>query len=180
MAQLHIAVSSPAMPLSTEFMRFCKAVEQFYYVIAIASEKGSGKAAAAWRGWLASGLNPAVRLAPPVDAANRIKVDSRPGVGGFEVTVSGANRDALARLRTVLEDVDAAHKPMANSAGDEARLAWLMETSAVERELMQPLKESAARSQIPSDGVDSFIAMIRRGLLAIAAKEITSLAIILT
>ena len=67
MDQLHIKVSSPAMPISTEFVRFCKAVEQFYYAIAIASEPDLAKAAAAWRAWLANGLNPAVKLAPPVD-----------------------------------------------------------------------------------------------------------------
>jgi hypothetical protein len=179
MAQLHIEVSSPAMPISTEFIRFCKAVEQFYYAIAIASEADPGKAAA-WRAWLANGLNPAVRLAPPVDGANRIKVDSRPGVGGFDVTVSGANREALARLRTVLEDVDAAHKSLDQRGGDQARVAALMEIQTVTQELVQPLKASIARSQIPSDGASSFMAMIHRGLLAIAASEITSLTIQLT
>src|SRR5580700_5721459 len=112
MTQLHIEVSSPAMPISTEFIRFCKAVEQFYYAIAIASDPDPGKAAAALRAWLANGLNPAVRLAPPVDSTNQIKVDSRPGVGGFDLTVSGANWEALARLRTVLQDVDAVHKSL--------------------------------------------------------------------
>lgn len=180
MEQLHIKASSPAMPISTEFIRFCKAVEQFYYVIAIASEEDSGKAAMAWRVWLANGLNPAVRLAPPVDPANRIKVDSRPGIGGFEVTVAGANRNALVRLRTVLESADAAHRSIVQGAGDDARLSSLKEADAVQQELIAPLKASAARSQIPSDGVDAFVAMICRGLLAIGADEITSLAITLT
>lgn len=180
MAQLHIKVSSPAMPISTEFIRFCKAVEQFYYVIAIASEADLGKAAAAWRAWLANGLNPAVRLAPPVDAANRVKVDSRPGVGGFEVSVAGANHDALARLRSVLESVDAADRSIPRGASDDVRLASLQEARAVQHELIAPLKASAARSQIPSDGIDALVAMIRRGLAAIGADEITSLAVTLT
>jgi hypothetical protein len=180
MAELRIEVSSPAMPISTEFIRFCKAVEQFYYIIVIASEPDQRKAAAAWRAWLAGGLNPAVRIAPPVDAADRIKVDSRPGVGGFEVTGSGSNRQALARLRTVLEDIDAARKSLAPRDSDDSRAAALMETGSVARELLRPLKDSTARSQIASDGVDSLMAMIHRGLGAIAAREITSLAITLT
>jgi hypothetical protein len=180
MTQLHIEVSSPAMPISTEFIRFCKAVEQFYYAIAIASEPDLAKAAAAWRAWLANGLNPAVKLAPPVDGANRIKVDSRPGVGGFDLTVSGANRKALALLRTVLEDIGAAHKSLDRRGTEEARVAALMEIQSVTQELVQPLKASIARSQIPPDGADCFMAMIHRGLAAIAAGEITSLAIQLT
>jgi hypothetical protein len=180
MAQLHIEVSSPVMPISTEFIRFCKAVEQFYYVMVISAEPDADKAAAAWRAWLAGGLNPAVRLAPPVDSTNRIKVDSRPGVGGFEVTVSGANREALARLRTLVENLDAAYKSLPERSSDENRLAALTENQAVERELVRPLKISLAHSQIASDGVDSFVAMIHRGLLAITAREITSLAIALT
>jgi len=168
------------MPISTEFVRFCKAVEQFYYIMVIASDTDRTKVTAAWRAWLAGGLNPAVRLAPPVDAENRIKVNSRPGVGGFDVTVSGANREALARLRSLLTDIDAAHKSLAQSDSDEARLASLMDVQAVIRELVRPLGDSATRSQIPADGVDSFMAMIRRGLSAVAAKEITSLAITLT
>ncbi|HEY2107073.1 MAG TPA: hypothetical protein VGH29_14845 [Candidatus Binataceae bacterium] len=180
MTQLHIEVSSPVMPISTEFIRFCKAVEQFYYAIAIAAEPDPGKAAAAWRAWLANGLNPAVRLAPPVEGANRIKVDSRPGVGGFDLTVSGANREALARLRTVLEQVDAAHQALDQNAADEARAAALMETQTVMRELVQPLKASVARSQIQPEGAAALMAMIHRGLLAIAAGEISSLAIQLT
>lgn len=180
MTQLHIEVSSPAMPISTEFIRFCKAVEQFYYGIAIASEPDPDKAAAAWRAWLANGLNPAVRLAPPVDGANRIKVDSRPGVGGFDLTISGANREALERLRMVLEEVDAAHKSLDQRGGDEARVAALMEIESVAQELVRPLKASIARSQIPLEGAGSFKAMIHRGLAAIAASEITSLRIQLT
>ena len=179
MAQMHIEVSAPVMPISTEFIRFCKAVEQFYYVIVISAEADRDKAAAAWRAWLAGGLNPAVRLAPPVDGANRIKVDSRPGVGGFEVTVSGANQDALSRLRRLLQDIDLAYKSLSGLA-DEARVASLMETASVKRELVQPLKDSAARGQITADGADSFSMMIRRGLMAIASGEINSLAISLT
>ncbi len=180
MAQLHIEVSSPAMPISTEFIRFCKAVEQSYYVMVISSQADPAKAAAAWRAWLAGGLNPAVRLAPPVDAANRIKLDSRPGVGGFDVTVSGSNREALARLRQVLEDVGAAHQSLAARDGDDRCLASLMECQTVRRELVQPMRESIARSGVPPDGADSLMAMIHRGLLAIAAREITSVVATLT
>ena len=180
MAQMHIEVSAPVMPISTEFIRFCKAVEQFYYVIVISAEADRDKAAAAWGAWLAGGLNPAVRLAPPVDGAHRIKVDSRPGVGGFEVTVSGANSEALSRLRALLESLDAARKSLPEHSGDHDRLAPLMENQAVERELLRPLKSSLTRSPIAPDGADSFTAMIQRGLLAITADEISSLAITLT
>ena len=142
------------MPISTEFIRFCKGVEQFYYVIAIASEPDPDKAAAAWRAWLANGLNPAVRLAPPVDGANRIKVDSRPGVGGFDLTISGANREALERLRMVLEEVDAAHKSLDQRGGDEARVAALMEiesrgarTGAAAQGVHRAQPNSAGRSR---------------------------------
>jgi len=180
MAQLHVEVTSPSMPGSTQFIRFCKAVEQFYYVLTIAWEPDSAKAAAAWRAWLANGLHPAVRLAPPVDAAKRIRVDSRPGVGGFELTAAGPNREALARLQKLLQAIDAAHKAIAESADDAARAASLIATQAVVRELVQPLKDCAARGLIPPAAVDSFMAMIGRGVAAIGAREITGLAVSLT
>ncbi len=176
MPQLHIKVSSRAMPISTEFVRFCKGLEQFHYVMVLAAEPDAHKAGAAWSAWLAAGLNPAVRTAPPVDAADRIKVDSRPGVGGFEVTLSGANRDALDRLRTLVEDLEIARKSLP-VASDDRRLAAAAENRAVTQCLLQPLKSSLTRSQIPADGVDSFIAMIHRGLAAIIAREITSITV---
>lgn len=176
MPQLHITVSSHAMPISTEFVRFCKGLEQFHYVMVIAAEPDTHQAAAAWSAWLAAGLNPAVRIAPPVDAADRIKVDSRPGVGGFDVTLSGANRDAMGRLRTLVEELEAARKSLP-AGDDDRRLAAIAEHRAVTQRLMQPLQSALARSQIPPDGVESFIAMIHRGLAAIIAREITSIAV---
>jgi hypothetical protein len=176
MAELHIKVSSPAMPLSTEFVRFCKGLEHFYYVMVLASQADASQAAA-WRAWLAAGLNPAVRIAPPVDKANRIKVDSRPGVGGFEVTLSGTNQEALGHLRTLLEDLCAARKSLPPGTNDAGRLASVAENRNVQQQLLLPLKNSLARSQIPPDGVDSFMAMIHQGLLAITAGEITSIAV---
>lgn len=174
MAQLHIEVRSPVMPLSTEFVRFCKTVEQFYYVLVIAADADLERAARAWRGWLSVGFNPAVRLAPPVEADSRIKVDSRPGVGGFEVTVSGRNRAALGRLRNLLNDIDAA-RSSSNSASDEARCGSLAELQSVRRDLVEPLKESLARCQIPSGAAQALMEMIHRGLLTIAAPDLTAL-----
>jgi hypothetical protein len=176
MADLHIKVSSRAMPISTEFVRFCKGLEHFHYVMVLAAEPDAHKAAMAWSAWLASGLNPAVRIAPPVDAADRIKVDSRPGVGGFEVTLSGANRNAIDRLRSLVEELEAARKSLP-AAGDDRRLAALAENRAVTQGLLQPLKSALARSQIPPDGVNSFIAMVHQGLAAITAREITSITV---
>ena len=177
MTELHIKINSPAMPISTEFVRFFKGLEHFYYVIVLASEPDANQAAAAWRAWLAAGFNPAVRIAPPVDKANRIKVDSRPGVGGFEITLSAANQEALGRLRALLEDLDAARQSLPAGAGDASRLASLAENRNVAQQLVLPLKISLASSQIPPDGVDSFMAMIHQGLLAITAAEITSIAV---
>jgi hypothetical protein len=176
MAQLQIKVSSRAMPISTEFVRFCKGLEHFHYVMVLAAEPDAHKAAAAWSAWLAAGLNPAVRTAPLVDAADRIKVDSRPGVGGFEVTLSGANREAIDRLRALVEELEAARKSLP-AAGDDRRLAAIAENRALTQGLLQPLKSALARSQIPPDGVDSFIAMVHQGLTAIIAREITSITV---
>jgi hypothetical protein len=176
MYQLHIKVSSHAMPISTEFVHFCKGLEHFHYVMVLAAEPDAHKAAAAWNAWLAAGLNPAVRTAPPVDAADRIKVDSRPGVGGFEVTLSGANRAALDRLRALIEELEAARKALPAS-GDDRRQAVLAENRDMTQRLLQPLKSALDRSQIPPDGVNSFIAMVHQGLAAITAREITSIAV---
>jgi hypothetical protein len=111
-----------------------------------------------------------------VDAADRIKVDSRPGVGGFEVTLSGANREAIDRLRALVEELEAARKSLP-AAGDDRRLAAIAENRALTQGLLQPLKSALARSQIPPDGVDSFIAMVHQGLTAIIAREITSITV---
>jgi hypothetical protein len=178
MAQLHIKVDSPAMPLSTEFIGFCKAVEHFYYVIALASEPDAGKAAAAWRAWLSGGLNPAVRTAPPVAMTDRIRVDSHPGIGGFELTLAGAGGAALARLQTLLRAIDEVREMLAPNCADDVRLASLMEASLVRRELIEPVKAEAGR--LSADEADSFLAMIRRGLLALTENDITSIALTLT
>ena len=142
----------------------------------LAAEPDAQKASAAWSAWLAAGLNPAVRIAPPVDAADRIKVDSRPGVGGFEVTISGANRDAIDHLRNLVEGLEAARSALPAEA-DDRRLAAIAENRAVTQRSLQPLKSALARSLMPSEGVDSFIAMIHRGLAAVIAPEITSIAV---
>jgi hypothetical protein len=176
MAELHIRVGAPAMPISTEFVRFYKALEHFYYVIALTKQSGAS-ANAAWNAWLAAGLNPAVRLAPPVGQADRIKVDSRPGVGGFDVTLRGANAEALERLRTLLLEIDAMHKSLNGRADESTRLAALRESRAVLETLVHPMKGSLAQGQMPSDGVKSLLAMIDRGLLALTAPDITSIEI---
>ncbi len=162
------------MPISTEFVRFCKALEHFYYVIVLAEQRGTN-AAAAWNAWLAAGLNPAVRLAPPVDQADRIKVDSRPGVGGFDVTLRGANAEILGRLHTLLGVLDTARKSMSGRTDESARLAALRESRTVAETLVQPLKKSLAHGQIPAEGVKSFLAMIDRDLLALTAADINSI-----
>jgi hypothetical protein len=174
MAELHIRVGAPAMPISTEFVRFCKALEHFYYVIVLTEQPGTN-AAAAWNAWLAAGLNPAVRLAPPVDQADRIKVDSRPGVGGFDVTLRGTNAEVLGRLHTLLAVLDTARKSISGRTDESVRLAALRESSAVAETLVQPLKGSLAHSQIPAEEVKSFLAMIDRDLLALSAADITSI-----
>ncbi len=162
------------MPISTEFVRFYKALEHFYYVILLAEQPGT-KAAAAWDAWLAAGLNPAVRLAPPVDQADRIKVDSRPGVGGFDVTLHGTNSQALGRLRALLGELDAARKSISGRTDESARLTALRESRTVAETLVQPLKGSLAHGQIPAEGVKSFLAMIDRDLLALTAADINSI-----
>jgi hypothetical protein len=177
MANLHIRVNSSAMPISTEFFGFSKALEQFYYLLLIESEAYAARAAAIRTAWLTNGFHLASRVAPPVDKADKVRLDSRPGVKGFEVTLSGGNREALGRLGALLRDLDAVRKPLADATDGQARAAAMIECRGVETELIQPLKTAAAHSQIPPQGLDEFMHMIRRGLAAIMDDEITSIEI---
>ena len=175
MAELHIKVNARAMPISTEFVRFCKALEHFYYVLVLTSQTDASKAGQAWTQWLAAGLNPAVRLAPPVDKADQLTLDSRPGLKGFEVIVRSANTPALGRLRALLEELDNSRKLLAGRIEEPTRLTGLRENRAVADLLVQPIQNSLARSRIAPPGAQSFLDMIDRGLLAVTAADITSI-----
>jgi hypothetical protein len=177
MAELNIKVSSPAMPISTEFFSFCKGLEQFYYLTLLGSEAYTGRAPAIRNAWLASGFHLAGRIAPPVDKADKVRLDSHPGVKGFEVTLSGGNREALGRLGALLADLDAARKSLPGQNDAAGRLAAILANRAVDARLIQPLKSALAHSQIPPEGIDAFMLMIRRGLAAITDREITSIEI---
>ncbi|MGO9061829.1 MAG: hypothetical protein ACLQU2_31335 [Candidatus Binataceae bacterium] len=177
MAELNIKVNAPAMPISTEFVRFCKAVEHFYYVLVLTTQSDAGKAHEAWSGWLAAGLNPAVRLTPPVDKVDKLALDSRPGVKGFEVTVRSANPQALGRLGALIEELDATRKALNVRTDEQMRLAALRENRIVAELLVQPMQNSLARAQITPEGAKSFLIMIERRLLAVTAPDITSVAI---
>ena len=61
MAELHIKVNARAMPISTEFVRFCKALEHFYYVLVLTPRLTQAKRGRRGAAWLAAGLNPAVK-----------------------------------------------------------------------------------------------------------------------
>ncbi len=81
------------------------------------------------------------------------------------------------RLRSLVDELEAARKSLP-LADDGCRLAPLGENPAVTQHLLQPLKSSLGRSQIPPDGVNSFIAMVHQGLAAITARELTSITVL--
>jgi hypothetical protein len=83
----------------------------------------------------------------------------------------------LSHLCALLGELDAARKSISGRTDESVRLAALRESRAVAETLVQPLRESLAHSQIPADGVKSFLTMIDRDLLALSAADITSIGI---
>ena len=177
MAELRIIVKSRAMPISTDFLSFCKGVEQFYYVMLLSSGPYSNRGLEPWIAWLHTGFHLATRIAPPVEEPDKVKVESRPGVKGFECSLSGANADVLGRLRQLLQNLDSARKSLA-AKDHQTRLAALLSNGPVQEQLIAPLKNRlTASGKVAPEGVNSFIEMIGRGLLAITSDDILSVEI---
>jgi hypothetical protein len=176
MAQLNIAVSCRSMLISTGFFRFCKGIEQFYYALLFMSEPYTQAGAQPWRSWLRLGFHLATRQPPPDAApADRLLIDTRPG-RNFEVIVSSSNRKVLDQLRGLLGELDRVRERL-TAADDEGRLARIRAEPKIDAVLIAPMRQSLERNEIPAEGVDAFMHMINRGLLALCDGQIESIAV---
>ncbi len=174
MSELKLTVNCESMLISTRFFRFCKGLEHFYYTLLFTSEPYLEAGAAPWLSWLKIGFHVAEREAPPAAAiADRLRVDARPGKV-FEVKVSSSNAGALKRLRDLVGELDRVRRGL--HAGDETgRLKAIAADQKVDALLLAPLNSILTRNAIPSDGVDAFLSMIHRGLLALCDNQIASI-----
>jgi hypothetical protein len=175
MPQLNIAVNCRSMLISTGFFRFSKGVEQFYYTLLFTSEPYTQAGAGPWLSWLRLGFHIATRQPPPDAAvADRLLMDARPG-RNFEVFLSSSNGKVLDQLRDLLVELDRVRE-LASAADDDGRLARIVADRKIDAMLIAPLRESLRRNAIPAEGVDDFMRMITRGLLAVCDGQIVSIA----
>jgi hypothetical protein len=173
-AELNLTVNCEAMLISTRFFRFCKGLEHFYYALLFTSEPYVKAGAAPWLSWLKIGFHVAEREAPPAAAiADRLRVDARPGKI-FEVKVSSANTGALKRLQELVGELDRVRRGL-RSGDEKVRLQAIAGDQKVDALLLAPLRSILTRNAIPSDGVDAFLSMIHRGLLAVCDNLIASI-----
>jgi hypothetical protein len=174
MNQLQVVVECSSMLISTQFFRFSKAVEQFYYALLFSSEDYAGTDP--WNSWAEIGFHIAVKSAPPAAGNNDLlTVDTRPG-RTFEVTAVSNNGRALARLSETLQAIERARSALPTGS-EEARLKALLDNPGVESHLLRPLRESLKRHSVPNDEAESIWSMIKRGLSALTNWQIQSVKI---
>ena len=178
MAALDLVVTCREMLISTQLFRFRKAVEDFYYALLFCSAPYANGAENPWQSWLKLGFNVAVRIAPPLARnEDQLTVDIAPGKT-FSIKVSGSNRNALSNLRDLLGSVDAARKTIGGT-NPQQRLQAIRANREIEQRLLSRMRNSLESNAISPEGIDSFIAMIDRGLLALTDQNITSVAVTL-
>jgi hypothetical protein len=162
------------MLISTQFFRFCKGLEHFYYALLFTSEPYAGSGADPWLSWLQLGFHVAAREAPPAAAAgDQLRVETRPG-RNFEFNAASSNGKALEKLRDLLLELDRVRTTL-RARNDSDRLKAIAADPKIDAMLLAPLKNSLKRNSIPADGIDAFVSMIDRGLLAACDEQITSI-----
>lgn len=159
-------------PVSTLQLRISKAVEQFYYLTLFSTTK-TYDSPEVWRDWLEMGFNVAIKEAPPGTAANdKVKITVHPPMTAPEIFVEGSNQTALQRLRQLLENIEAV-RPSLTGKSEDVRAETLIK-GAVGKTLAQPVVDALLRHGFRPDEVDSYLTMIRRGLLALTHDEVQS------
>jgi len=177
--ELKVTVNCRSMLISTQFFRFCKGLEQFYYALLFTSEPYAGKGAEPWLSWLQLGFHVAAREAPPAAAANdQLRVDTRPG-RNFEFKAASSNDKALEKLRDLVLELDRVRSGL-GAQSDSERLKAITADPKIAAMLLGPLTSVLARHSIPADDIDQFVSMIDRGLLAACDKQITSIEAVLS
>jgi hypothetical protein len=172
--ELKVTVNCRSMLISTQFFRFCKGLEHFYYALLFTSEPYASNGAEPWLSWLQGGFHVAAREAPPAAAANdQLRVETRPG-RSFELRAASSNGKALEKLRDLVREVDRVRSGL-GAQPDRDRLKVIAADAKIGAILLTPLKSALARHSIPADGVDQFVSMIDRGLLAACDQQITSI-----
>ena len=171
---LAVTVSHRRTPISTQQIRLAKGVEQFYYVLLFTNDPAYDRPEI-WRDWLEMGFHVAIKSPPPGTApADRLKVDVRSAAKAPEISASSANAGALRRLGALLERIDRVRTSLAGVAAPE-RTQALLRDSAIEEQLTGPLRESLKRHGTDAAGVDRYMAMLVRGLLAFTDDEVISI-----
>jgi hypothetical protein len=173
MNQLRLVADCSSMLISTQFFRFSKAVEQFYYALLFSDDYAGPNP---WNSWIGIGFHVAVKSAPPAAGENDLlTIDTRPG-RTFEVTATGNNSRALVRLSETLQAIERARTALP-AGSEEARLKVLLDNSAVEQHLLRPVRESLKRYGVSNEAAEPVWSMIRRGLSALTNWQIQSVKI---
>src|SRR5579883_2163263 len=144
MNELRVVVDCSSMLISTQFFRFAKAVEQFYYALLFSSEDYAGLGAAPWESWADRGFHIAIRSAPPMARRNdRLTVNTAPG-RTFEVMAASGNHGALTRLSELLQEIEHARTGLAGGS-EESRTQAMLDHPAVAARLLEPVREALRR-----------------------------------
>ena len=175
MATLGVVVNHKRAPITTQQTRLVKGVEQFYYALLFSSSPSYANRADAWRSWLSIGFHVATKVPPPGTAeSDRVTMTVRSNGKAPEINGSSSNREALQKLQKLLQDIDALRGSVAGK--DEAsRAEALLGNTQVAQQLVKPVIDALNRSALRQDEIDSYMGMIRRGLLALTHDEITSI-----
>ena len=175
MATLKIEVASEYALTTTQMKGIEKGVEAFYYVGLFSDAKPYAGTPEPWRSWLKMGFSTSLREAPSAAAQfDRVIMTVRPDGKVVHLDLSGANKSALSDLQAVLEIIEGLRGSL-RGRNDEERDDALEANQELQKKLLVPLMDSLKRSGCRPDEVDEFMAMVRRGLVAMTDNEITTI-----
>ena len=170
---LVVQLEHPHAPVSTLQLRIAKAIDQFYYLL-LFTTSSTYDSPQIWRNWLGMGFNVAIKEPPPgVQKDDEVKITTRPPWRNPELTVEGSNKGGLEALRQLLKMIDQA-RPSVAGQDDDARAEALLK-GAVGQQLAEPVVGALQRHGFRAEEVDSFLSMMRRGLLALTHSDVNAI-----
>ena len=174
---LRVTVNHELAPISSQLLRLSKATEQLYYTLLYTGKPAYKNKGEAWRKWHAIGFHMAVKSPPPATAdSDKIKVSLRSDGKAQEITVENGDRAVVAKLETLIRDLDTARKGLAGK-DDASKAETMLANQAIAEQVVKPLMDALKSNALRDDEIEAYMNMLRRGLLAFSHDLVTTIQI---
>ena len=175
MATLGVTVSHKFAPITTQTMRLEKCVEQFYYALLFSGSPGYRNHQEIWRSWAGLGFHVATKVAPPgTSAGDKVTMTMRSNGKIPEISAVASSKETLAKVEKLFRDIDSLRASVVGLE-DEARAGALLKAPQVVQGLVKPVTDALSKSDLRPEEKESYLAMIRRGLLAFTHPDVVSI-----